>query len=194
MKSYRIYWELMKSTFLISALTLGGGYVIVPLLKQKFVDEKGWIEEEEVLNMIAVAQSAPGAMAVNASFLLGYEIGGILGAMATIIGTVAPPLLIIGVISVFYSFLSTNPWFILLLTSMRLAVIAIILDVVLNMIKQQWTTRHVIPMLIMVLAFISLAILHINIIYILISAGLFGWLFNALLTKHRQKEFSNESH
>ena len=194
MKSYRIYWELMKSTFLISALTLGGGYVIVPLLKQKFVDEKGWIEEEEVLNMIAVAQSAPGAMAVNASFLLGYEIGGILGAMATIIGTVAPPLLIIGVISVFYSFLSTNPWFILLLTSMRLAVIAIILDVVLNMIKQQWTTRHVIPMLIMVLAFISLAILHINIIYILISAGGFGWLFNALLTKHRQKEFSNESH
>ena len=77
--------------FLYSAFTFGGGYVIVPLLKKKFVDDLKWIEEEEMLDLTAISQSSPGAMAVNTSMLIGYRVAGTAGALVTILGTVLPP-------------------------------------------------------------------------------------------------------
>ena len=70
-KNLKNYFKLFKSMFFLSAFTFGGGYVIIPLMKKKFVDELAWLEEEEMLNMAAIAQSSPGAMAVNASILVG---------------------------------------------------------------------------------------------------------------------------
>ena len=69
-----IYRKLFISTFYLSAFTFGGGYVIVPLMKKKFVDDLNYIEEEEMLNLVAIAQSSPGPVAVNASILLGYKV------------------------------------------------------------------------------------------------------------------------
>ena len=66
--------ELFLSTLKISSTTFGGGFVIVPLLKKRFVDELGWLEEDEVLDLIAISQSSPGPIAVNASVLIGYKI------------------------------------------------------------------------------------------------------------------------
>ena len=66
----RFYWVLFKSTFLISAFTVGGGMVIIPLLKSKFVDEYGWIDDKETLDIVAIAQSMPGVMAINASIIV----------------------------------------------------------------------------------------------------------------------------
>ena len=86
-------WQLFQSTLLISAFTFGGGYVIVPLMKKRFVDELRWLEEEETLDFIAIAQSAPGAVAVNASILLGYRIAGLPGALVAILGTILPPMI-----------------------------------------------------------------------------------------------------
>ena len=73
--------NLFLSTFKISASTFGGGFVIVPLLKKRFVDELGWLEEEEVLDLIAIAQSSPGPIAVNASVLIGYKALGVVGML-----------------------------------------------------------------------------------------------------------------
>ena len=101
-KGWKIYQKLFTSTFYISAFTFGGGYVIVPLLKKKFVDDLKWIEEEEMLDLTAISQSSPGAMAVNTSMLIGYRVAGIAGALVTILGTVLPPLIILSVISIFY--------------------------------------------------------------------------------------------
>ena len=67
------YWKLFKSTFIISAFTIGGGFVIISLLKAKFVDEYKWLGDKEALNLVAIAQSAPGIMAVNASIIIGYK-------------------------------------------------------------------------------------------------------------------------
>lgn len=61
-----VLWKLFLSTFYLSAFTFGGGYVIVSLMKKKFVDEYHWIDENEMLDLVAIAQSAPGAVAVNA--------------------------------------------------------------------------------------------------------------------------------
>ena len=70
----------------------GGGFVIIPLMRKKFVDELGWIEEEEMLDLTAIAQASPGAIAVNASIMLGYHIAGIPGAILAVLGTVLTPI------------------------------------------------------------------------------------------------------
>lgn len=95
------YWTLFLSTFQLSAFTFGGGFVIIPLMRKKFVEKLGWIDEQEMMDFTAIAQSSPGAIAVNASILVGYRVAGVPGALLTVCGTVLPPLIIISVISFF---------------------------------------------------------------------------------------------
>ena len=95
----RKYLTLFLSTLEISAFTFGGGFVIIPLMRKKFVFKRKMIDDEEMLDLTAIAQSAPGAIAVNASILVGYKIGGVLGALISILATVIPPFVIISVIS-----------------------------------------------------------------------------------------------
>ncbi len=97
-KKKKIYWLLFSSTFYISSITFGGGYVIVPLMRKKFVENLKWIEEEEMLNLTAIAQSAPGAIAINTSILIGYKMAGYFGVLLTLLGTVLPPFTIISII------------------------------------------------------------------------------------------------
>ena len=89
------YFDLFASFFRIGLFTFGGGYVIVTLMKQKFVDELHWIQEDEMLDLIAIAQSAPGAIAVNVSTFIGYKIAGVLGGVIATLGLVFPSLVII---------------------------------------------------------------------------------------------------
>lgn len=100
-KKQKVLWKLFLSTLYLSAFTFGGGYVIVTLMKDKFVDKYHWIEENEMLDLIAIAQSAPGAIAVNGAIVVGYKLAGLAGVLTAIFGTVLPPFLIISVISVF---------------------------------------------------------------------------------------------
>ena len=88
MSSLQKYRKLFFSTFKLSACTFGGGFVIIPLMRKKFVEELGWIEEDEMLDLTAIAQSSPGAIAVNASILVGYHVAGLPGAMLTVLGTI----------------------------------------------------------------------------------------------------------
>ena len=98
MRLLKLFW----STLYLSAFTFGGGYVIVSLMKKKFVDDYHWIDENEMLDLVAIAQSSPGPIAVNGAIVVGYKLAGILGAMTAILGTIIPPFLIISVISVGY--------------------------------------------------------------------------------------------
>ena len=75
------YWQLFLSTFKLSVCTFGGGFVIIPLMRERFVKELHWIEEEETLDLTAIAQSSPGSIAINASILMGYHVAGIPGAL-----------------------------------------------------------------------------------------------------------------
>ena len=102
-KRKSIYRKLFSSTFYISAFTFGGGYVIIPLMKKKFVEGLKWIEEDEMLNLIAIAQSSPGPIAVNTSVLIGYNVAGLVGALVSLWATILPPMITLSVISMFYS-------------------------------------------------------------------------------------------
>uniref|UniRef100_UPI0028ACE2D8 chromate transporter n=1 Tax=Sedimentibacter sp. TaxID=1960295 RepID=UPI0028ACE2D8 len=95
LKKLKLYFSLFRITFSISAFTFGGGYVVIPMMRKYFVNDLALISEQELLDMAAIAQSTPGAIAVNIAVLAGYRIAGITGAIITCIGTVLPPLIII---------------------------------------------------------------------------------------------------
>jgi chromate transporter len=173
-KSLRNYFKLFKSTFFLSAFTFGGGYVIIPLMKKKFVDELEWLEEEEMLNMAAIAQSSPGAMAVNASILVGWRLMGLSGALVAIFGTVLPPFIILSVISSFYAAFRDNAVVSAVLKGMMAGVCAVIFDVIITMGGKIIKTKKWLPILIMAGAFVAYYFVHINIIYIILCCGTLG--------------------
>ena len=98
MDNKKTLWKLFISTLYLSAFTFGGGYVIVTLMKNKFVDDYGWISEEEMLNFVAIAQSAPGAIAVNGAIVIGFKLAGFMGVIVSILGTIIPPFIVISLI------------------------------------------------------------------------------------------------
>lgn len=115
--------------------TFGERYVIVTLLKQKFVDELHWIDEEEMLDLVAIAQSSPGAIAVNGAIVLGYQMAGIPGVLVSVIGSIIPPVVIITIISFFYNAFKSNVYIQALLRGMNAGVSAVIMSVVYDMMS-----------------------------------------------------------
>lgn len=173
-----IYWVLVKSTFMLSAFTIGGGYVIVPLMQKKFVEELNWIDSEEMLDLVALGQSMPGALAVNTSILIGYRIAGIPGALITLLGTVSPPLIIITIVSYFYMSFRDNPVVDSLMLGMQVGVVAVILNVVFNMVKDVLKRKDSVNILILVGAFIAAFIFDVSVIGIIFVAGILGFINN----------------
>ena len=170
----KVLWKLFVSTLYLSAFTFGGGYVIVSLLKKKFVDEYHWIEEEEMLDLVAIAQSSPGAIAVNGAIVVGYKLAGLAGTAVAILGTVIPPFLIISVISVFYNLLKDNFVVSQMLQGMQSGVGAVIASVTYEMGAGIVHGRNKASMLIMVCAFVASCVYGVNVIYVVIACGLLG--------------------
>ena len=118
MERKKLLFKLFWSTLTLSAFTFGGGYVIVTLMKQKFVDELHWIDEKEMLDFVAIAQSAPGPIAVNGAIAVGIKLAGFPGLLVAVLGTVLPPFVILSVISLCYEAFRTNELVALLLKGM----------------------------------------------------------------------------
>ena len=125
-------WLLGINLF-ISAFTFGGGYIVVPMVRRFFVLKKHFFTEEELVNMAAIAQSTPGAIAVNLSALAGYKVAGIIGAVISCIGAVIPPLVILTVISAFYKIFISNAIIVAILKGMEAGVAALMVDLVIDM-------------------------------------------------------------
>ena len=166
--------KLMTSMLYISAFTFGGGFVIITFMKRKFVDELHWIDEQEMLDMTALAQSSPGAIAVNAAILVGWKVGGFFGMLAAVLGTIIPPMLILSAISFCYAAFSTNPYVAMTLKGMQAGVAAVILDVVCGLGGKVIQGKSGIHMLIMAGAFIATFFFHVNVIYIILTAAVVG--------------------
>ena len=173
-KTISFYWKLFSSTFSLSAFTFGGGYIIIPLMRKKFVEQYHWIDEEEMMDLTAIAQSAPGAIAVNASVLVGYRLAGIPGTLVTVLGTVLPPLIILSVISVGYTAFRDNKAVGFILRGMQAGVAAVIVDVVITMARTVWKGKRLLPIAIMAGAFLCAWVLKINVIWIILICGIVG--------------------
>ncbi len=168
------YKTLFLSTFKLSACTFGGGFVIIPLMRKKFVEELHWIEEQEMMDLTAIAQSSPGAIAVNASILVGYHVAGITGAFITVLGTVLPPLVIISIISFFYRAFRDNVIVNMAMTGMLAGVAAVICDVVITMGKTIFRQKRILPVVVLLLSFVAVRFLNVNIILIILICGVVG--------------------
>lgn len=173
-KDAPFYRTLFLSTFTLSTFTFGGGYVIVPLMQKRFVNELKWINEEEMLDLVAIAQSAPGPIAVNASIIIGYRMAGIRGALLSVLGTSLPPLIIITLVSYFYLAFRDNPIVNAVLFGMQAGVAAVIVNVVITMVNAITKDKKILPIVVMVLSFLAAAFTSINIVVILFICGAIG--------------------
>lgn len=177
------YRKLFFSTLKLSACTFGGGFVIIPLMKKKFVEELHWIEEQEMLDLTAIAQSSPGAIAVNASILVGYHVAGFLGAFMTVLGTILPPLAIISIISFFYAAVRDNSIVNMVMTGMLAGVGAVICDVVITMGMGIIKQRRVLPIIVLLVSFIAVRFFNLNIILVILICGVVGAIDTYIRTK-----------
>ena len=178
--------QLFFSMLYISAFTFGGGFVIITFMKRKFVDGLHWIDDQEMLDLAALAQSSPGAIAVNAAILVGWRVGGFLGMVVAVIGTILPPLTILSVISFFYAAFATNPYVALVLKGMQSGVAAVILDVVCNLGMGVVKTKSAVHMVVMAAAFCATFFFGVNVVYIILAAAVLGIIL--ALSQHKKGE------
>lgn len=174
-KDFKKLWILFRSMFLLSACTFGGGFVIVSLMKKKFVEDLQWLDEDEMLDVTAITQSAPGPLPVNASVIIGYRMAGILGSLTAVFGTILPPMIIISVISLFYEQFRTNRYVATALQVMRAGVAAVIFDVVINLAKNVVKTKRILYIVMMCVAFVCTYLLGVSamtVIFVCLGIGL----------------------
>ncbi len=130
----RLIWLFYINLF-ISAFTFGGGYVVIPMIRKYFVQKKKFLTEEEVMELAAISQSSPGAIAVNLSALAGYKTAGIVGAIVSCIASVLPALVILSVISAWYQAFSQHMLVNAVLKGMEAGAAALIADLIFDMIQ-----------------------------------------------------------
>lgn len=186
--------KLFFETLYLSAFTFGGGYVIVSLLKKKFVDDLHWISEDEMLDLVAIAQSAPGPIAVNGAIVVGYKLCGFPGILLSVLGAVIPPFLMLSVISLFYSAFRSNFMIHHMLSGMRCGVSAVIMSVTWDMASGVLADKKWSSLAIMLAAFVANYILGISTIWIILAVIALGVAVTLSRTKHAPAANAPEPH
>lgn len=179
-------WKLFTSMFVLSACTFGGGFVIVSLMKKKFVDERHWLEEDEMLDITAITQSAPGPLPVNASVIIGYRMAGIVGSIIAVLGTILPPMIIISLISLCYEEFRTNAVVALALQVTRAGVAAVIVDVTLNLAENILKLKRPLYIVMMAICFVAVAVFHVSAMAVILTCLLMGVL-DAVLACRKER-------
>ena len=186
-KKSEVLKKLFLSTLYLSTFTFGGGYVIVTLMKDKFVDQLHWIDEEEMLDLIAIAQSSPGAVAVNGAIVVGYKLGGLPGVLVAPLGAIIPPMVILSLVSLFYQAFRTNFFVNAMLSGMKAGVGAVIASVVYDMGGNVVKTKSVLSVLIMLASFVACYFFHVNVVLIIVAVACIGAV-RTLVTEKRKGE------
>ena len=170
-----IYWDSFKTFFKIGIFTLGGGYAMIPLIEEEVVNRHRWVAKEELLDLIAIAQSCPGVFAINIAIFVGYKLRRTRGAIATTFGTALPSFLIILAIAIFFAAFKDNPVIAAMFRGIRPAVVALIAVPTFRMAQSAhigWTNCWI-P----VTSALLIWLLGVSPIYIIVIAGLAGYLY-----------------
>lgn len=181
-------FTLFYTMLYISAFTFGGGFVIVTFMKKKFVDKLHYIDEEEMLDYIALSQSSPGAIAVNCAILVGWKAAGFAGMLAATLGTVIPPVAILSVVSLFYTAFKDNLYVSLMLKGMQAGVAAVIADVVWDMTAKLIKKKKPALYVILAAAFLAVFLFKVNVMIIIAAALAVGAVMAFLTTKKLKGE------
>ncbi|MBE6121325.1 MAG: chromate transporter [Solobacterium sp.] len=177
------FLTLFKETFIISATTFGGGAVIISMLQKTFVERLKWIDEDEMMDLIAIAQSCPGVMAVNSSIIIGYRIAGVPGALLTVLGTVTPPMIILTIISMFYVQFRSNRIVALVLKGMQAGVIAVLMSVSISMTSNVLKEKSILNYILLALACIAVIGFGVDVILAILGCGIIGGIYTWIQMK-----------
>ena len=175
------YWSLFISFFKIGAFTLGGGYVMIPLIEKEIVNKRKWISNDEFTEMLTLAQSAPGAIAVNTAVFVGYKLKGMRGMLATVLGTIIPSFTVILLIAMFFTEFKNDPIVERIFCGIRPAVIALIAVPVVNMLKNNGFKIHAI--IITAISAMAVWLLGVSPIIVIAMAGLCAIMYNTFISK-----------
>ena len=174
-----IYWDSFKTFFHIGIFTLGGGYAMIPLIEEEVVNNKKWVTKDEMLDLIAIAQSCPGVFAINIATFIGYKLRKTRGAICTTLGTAMPSFLIILAIAMFFSQFKDNPYVAAMFKGIRPAVVALIAVPTFNLGKRaqlnMWTIW--IP----IVSALLIWLLGVSPIWIIIAAGIGGYIYGRIV-------------
>lgn len=179
--------KLFFSTLYLSAFTFGGGYVIVTLMQKKFVDQYHWIDKDEMLDLVAIAQSAPGAIAVNGAIVVGYKLAGFIGAVVAIIATILPPFVVISMISFIYAIIRDNIIVSQMLEGMQAGVGAVIMAVVYEMARGIHYGKHPASAVICIGALV-VCLCGVSVIYVVIACIIIGLIRTCVFGRKESKE------
>lgn len=177
-----IYLSAFLSFLKIGSFTIGGGYAMIPLIEKEVVGDKHWLTKEDFLDILALAQSSPGILAVNVSIFVGYRLKGIRGSIVTALGTILPSFLIILLIAIFFESYKNNVWVEAVFKGIRPAVVALIAVPVFNLAKSAKLnyTTFFIP----VISAVLIWLLGVSPIWIILSAAIGGFLYG----KRKERE------
>ena len=170
-----LYWESFKTFFKIGIFTLGGGYAMIPLIEEEVVNKKGWVSKDEMLDLIAIAQSCPGVFAINIAIFIGYKLRKIRGAVATSLGTALPSFLIILAIAMFFQQFEDNRVVAAMFRGIRPAVVALIAVPTFNLGKQAKLNKFTIW--IPIVSALAIWLLGVSPIWVIIVAGVGGYVW-----------------
>jgi len=175
-----IYWESFKTFFKIGIFTLGGGYAMIPLIEEEVVNRHRWVSREELLDLIAIAQSCPGVFAINIAIFIGYKLNKVRGAIATSLGTALPSFLIILIIAMFFHQFEDNKVVAAMFRGIRPAVVALIAVPTFNLGKRAQLNKFTIW--IPIISALAIWLLGVSPIWIIILAGLGGFLWGKVIS------------
>ena len=170
-----IYWESFKTFFKIGLFTLGGGYAMIPLIEEEVVNKHRWVTKEEMLDLIAVAQSCPGVFAINTSIFIGYKLRKVGGAIAAAFGTALPSFIIILCIAMFFHQFSDNKVIAAMFRGIRPAVVALIAVPTFNLAKRAQLNHY--TLWIPIVSVFAIWWFGLSPIWVIIIAGIGGYLY-----------------
>ncbi len=179
-------WQLFATFFKTGLFTFGGGYAMIAILQEELVDKKKWITNQDMLDMIVVAESTPGVIAVNTATSVGYKTRGVLGAIIATLGVVLPSFLIISVLSYLIEAFQSNVWYQSAFKGIQACVTVLVVNAFTKMFKQ--IEHDAYNYIAFVVAFAIAAFTNFSVIYLILIGGVCGFIVTLLKDKKAKQK------
>ena len=179
--SFKKLWQVFITFFKIGAFTFGGGYAMIPLIQQEAVEKRKWVTDEDILDIVAIAESTPGPIAINSATFVGYRAAGVLGSVCATLGVVLPSFVLILAISFVLAQFQQVQAVQFAFNGIRAGVLALLVKALWTMYKKSpkgWAAYVV-----MGAAFVLTAVFSVNVIFVIIGCAVFGIVTSAIMER-----------
>ncbi len=179
-----VIFQLFITFFRIGAFTFGGGYAMIPIIQKEAVEKRHWIKDEDIIDLLAIAESTPGVLAVNSATFVGYNVGGVPGSLAATVGVVMPSFIMILILSQFYIAFRQNVWVDYAFRGIKAGVCVLLLKSFMKLYKA--LDKRSFHMCLLVGAIFLSALMGLEAIVIIISGGILGYIYSTFFDKAKE--------